>query len=43
MRMYRECAIDMVQDGDDEWRTAHDRGRSVASSMALALPDSAPT
>ena len=38
--MYRECVTDMAQGGDGRWRTAHDRGRPVASSTALALPDS---
>ena len=38
--MYRGCVIDMVRSGDGKWRTAHDRGRPVASSTALALPDS---
>ena len=38
--MYRECVIDMVWSGDGKWRTAHDRGRPVASSTALAFPDS---
>ena len=41
--MYRERVIDMVQVGDGRWRTAHDRGRPVASSTALALNDSART
>ena len=41
--MYRECVIDMVQVGDGRWRTAHDLGRPVASSTALALNDSART
>ena len=40
MRMYRGCVIDMVRSGDGKWRTAHDRGRPVASSTAFALPDS---
>ena len=38
--MYRECVIDMVQSGDGKWRTAHDCSRPVASSTALAFPDS---
>ena len=38
--MNPECVSDMVRSGDGRWRTAHDRGRPVAFSTALALPDS---